>query len=140
MARRRTQGFSTLELLVALAILSLGLMALIDFRLGLLQTQSRQLAQAEAIHHEANALAVLRQINPAAQPSGRRPLGPSVRLQWEARILGGYRPQLAWLGGETGYRVALFKVNYAIHEAGAAILRGSIELIGRIDPEGRPTR
>lgn len=138
-ARRQTHGFSTLELLVALAILSLGLMALIDFRLSLLQTQSRQLAQAEAIQHEANALALLRQINPAAQPSGRIAIDQSVRLQWDARIVGSYRPQLAWLGRETGYRVARFKVNYTIVEADAAIVRGAVELIGRSGPDGRPT-
>lgn len=139
-AHRKSLGFSTLELLVALAILSLGLMALIDFRQWLLQTQSRQLAQAEEVQHEANALALLRQINPASQPSGRIALDQSLRLQWDARIVGGYRPQLAWLGRETGYRVALFKVNYAIVEADAAIVRGSVELIGSIGPDGRPTR
>ncbi|WP_155800164.1 hypothetical protein [Porphyrobacter sp. AAP82] len=125
--------------MVALAILSLGLMALIDFRLSLLQTQSRQLAQVEAIQHEANALALLRQINPAAEPSGRKALGQSVWLQWEARPAGNYRPQLAWLGRETGYRVALFKVDYAIIEANAVSVRGSIALIGRIGPDSRPT-
>lgn len=139
-ASRQTHGFSTLELLVALAILSFGLMALIDFRLSLLQTQSRQLAQAEAIQHEANALALLGRINPASQPSGRTSLGQSVWLQWDARMVAGYRPQLAWLGRETGYRVALYKVNYAIVEADAAIARGSVRLIGRIGPDGRPTR
>lgn len=140
MASRQTQGFTTLELLVALAILSLGLMALIDFRLSLLQTQARQLAQAEAIQHEANALALLRQINPASQPSGRNALDRSVRLEWNARIRGSYRPELAWLGRETGYRVALFEVDYVIAESGAQIARGSVVLIGRIDPAGRPTR
>ncbi|WP_324074241.1 MAG: prepilin-type N-terminal cleavage/methylation domain-containing protein [Erythrobacter sp.] len=138
-ARRQTHGFSTLELLVALAILSVGLMALIDFRMSLLQMQSRQLAQAEAIQYEANALALLRQIKPAAEPSGRKALGQSVWLQWNARMVGNYRPQLAWLGRETGYRVALFKVNYAIIEADSVIVRGSVELIGRTGPDGRPT-
>lgn len=138
-ALRHTRGFTTLELLVALAILSLGLVALIDFRLSLLQTQSRQLAQAEAIQHEANALALLRHINPAAQPSGRLALDSSTRLTWNAQIIGNYRPQLAWLGRETGYRVARFKVSYTIFKGEETIVRGSVDLIGRVDPNGRPT-
>lgn len=135
MGCRNERGFSTLELLVALVILSFGLMALIDFKLNLLERQQRQLARQQAIIAESNALALLRRINPAEQPVGRIATGDGSELAWVARPTTPFRPMLAWLGRETNHQVARFRTTYTISRNKALLAKGSVELVGRRAPD-----
>lgn len=129
------RGFSTLELLVALAILSFGLMALIDFKLNLLERQQRQLSRQQAIIAETNALALLRRIDPVTQPSGRIAIGDGSELAWEARPTTPFQPMLAWLGRETSYQVARYRTAYTIRRQQIVLAKGSVELVGRRAPD-----
>lgn len=132
--RSHERGFSTLELLVALAILSFGIMALIDFKLNLLERQQRLLARQQAIIAESNALAMLRRINPAEQPTGRLPVGNGSELAWEAQPITDFRPMLAWLGRETAYKAARYRITYRVSRDRAVLVKGSVELVGRRAP------
>jgi len=138
--RASERGFSTLELLVALAILSVGLMALIDFKLGLMEQQEYLLTRQEAIIVESNALAMLSRINPAEKPNGRIGLGDGSALSWTAQPVTRVRPMLSWLGRETGFTVARYRTNYTVERNGKTVAKGVVELVGRRAPPAPQTR
>lgn len=130
-SKQDNAGFTTIELLVALAILASGFFALIEFKLALLDRQAQHMAQFEAITAESNALAVLRQINPANNPSGDVALGNGIRLEWRSKPTTHVATQLAWLGRETEFRVARFNVHYIVKKNDAVMVRDTVELLGR---------
>lgn len=125
------RGFTIVELLAALAILAFGIHALINLKLALHERQSRQLDQLNAITLEGNALALLRRVNPVSEPTGKRTLGRSATLTWNARPTGRTARQLSWAGRETPGRLTIYSVEYNVTDRGALITRSSIELLGR---------
>lgn len=132
-----TQGFTVVELLMALAILGFGIGALINLKMSMQEQQARQLARAEAIRLEGNALTLLRMINPAMERAGTRPLEGNVRLNWQANVAGPLAPHLTWAGRTTEERVAVFKVTYQVRRDNEILAENSIEQIGRFDSTSR---
>lgn len=124
-------GFTVLELLMALAILGFGIGALISLKISMQEQQASQLARAEAIRLEGNALTLLRMINPAIERTGTRPLEGNVNLTWQADLAGPVAPQLTWAGRTTEERVAVFKVDYQLRRDSKILAANSIENIGR---------
>ena len=92
--KMREAGFTTVELLVALAIFSIGLFALLEVKVGMLDRQKRQLGQVDMLVQESNALVLLRKVNPVTEPSGSRSLGDKHILSWSARRTSPFTPQL----------------------------------------------
>lgn len=133
--KMREAGFTTVELLVALAIFSIGLFALLEVKVGMLDRQKRQLGQVDMLVQESNALVLLRKVNPVTEPSGSRSLGDKHILSWSARRTSPFTPQLEWLGRETEYAVATYRADYLIRKNGVATTRGYVELIGRRAPD-----
>lgn len=131
----REAGFTTIELLVALAIFSIGLFALLEVKVEMLDRQKRQLNQVDKLVQEGNALVLLRKVNPATEPSGSRSLGDNQILSWNARRTGPFTRQLVWLGRETEYTVATYRIDYRITKNSAVNTRGYVEMIGRRAPD-----
>lgn len=131
----REAGFTTIELLVALAIFSIGLFALLEVKVEMLDRQKRQLSQVDKLEQEGNALVLLRKVNPAMEPSGSRSLGDDRILSWSARQTSPFTHQLVWLGRETEYTVATYRADYMIRQNNVVNTRGYVEMIGRRAPD-----
>lgn len=135
------QGFTIVELMMALAILAFGITALIDLKLAIQEQQARQLSSAKVIKLESNALVLLRRVNPATERSGKRQLEGEATLTWQADVIGPVAAQIVWAGRTTAQRVAIFKVAYRITHKGEVVSNNSIEQIGRFGsplPFGNP--
>jgi general secretion pathway protein I len=80
---RRSAGFTLLEAIVALAILTAGAMALFAALNGALRGIERAEAAARLDTATLNAIALLEAVNPMQQPQGEVMLG-EVRVAWRA--------------------------------------------------------
>lgn len=92
----RIRGFTLLEAIVALAILSAGGMALFASMSQSVQMVNRAEQAREDDTALRNALAWVEQVNPMQAPEGSMPLG-EYELRWSSRLLEPVRP------GATGY-------------------------------------
>lgn len=130
MMRPSDRGFSLLEAIVALAILSAGAMALFSAMNGALRAQDRVEANLRNAAAADNALALLEGVNVMAQPRGEAIAG-SYRYRWVANPVVGpvdvltdyYRPGLhqvalydvdveVWLGGQFERRFTVRRVGW----------------------------
>jgi prepilin-type N-terminal cleavage/methylation domain-containing protein len=84
---RFTRGFSTIEVLVAVAILAVALLALISLQIQVSSTYVRQRDMREAISAQRSALALLDGMNIAERRSGEVALSPDSSVSWRARQL-----------------------------------------------------
>ena len=91
----RRAGFSLIEALVALAIASVCLLAIFGLQQQLARSQVRyEVAQARA-QTRRNILALVRDLNPAAQPAGAVELPDDERLTWTSHPTGPARRALS---------------------------------------------
>lgn len=81
---RAERGFSALEALIAVAIVAMALVPILALRAQAARDYQRQAEMRAAATAQSNALAILREINPMAEPSGVRTLGRDDRLVWRA--------------------------------------------------------
>ena len=79
----RPNGFIMIEVLAALAIVSVSLLLLFDLKQTVHARQQKQLAQLAAAAQEANALAVLRRIDPWREGAGNARLDADTTLLWQ---------------------------------------------------------
>lgn len=128
---QRQAGFSMLEALAAMAVLAAGMLVLLDLKLAMLERQARFGAQQEMIVARANALALLRRLDPVREPEGQRPLGSAAQLRWRSVQIMPAKVELAWKGRETQRQVAVYRVDYTIWINGRVRMRDSVERIGR---------
>ena len=96
MRRRHARGFTLLEAIVALAILSAGGMALFAAMTQSVQMVNRAEQAREDDTALRNAMSWLEQVNPMQAPDGSMPLG-EYELRWTSRLVEPVRP------GATGY-------------------------------------
>jgi prepilin-type N-terminal cleavage/methylation domain-containing protein len=103
-------GFTLIEVIVALAILSAGLLAFYEF-LGIsLHATERVQQAAEAYDRDRNALALAASINPMTTPQGVFDAG-TYRIHWTAeRITPITLNTASPAGGRGSFSVALYRV------------------------------
>lgn len=78
-------GFSTIEVLVSLIILSVALLPLIDTQLNLLQSVNR-LEQIDKLNRSKKAtLRHMRYVNPETEPKGEHDFGYG-KVKWSSRL------------------------------------------------------
>lgn len=127
---RNQRGFSVLEALVAVAILGLAFSSLLAFR----QTLLRQTQKVEALERantaSRNALALLADVNPMAEPTGARPLQPGVTMTWRATPLSAETAARAYPTGLGDHRVALFRMDVRVESDDATLAAFSVERLG----------
>jgi prepilin-type N-terminal cleavage/methylation domain-containing protein len=124
-------GFTMIEVLAALAIVSVSLVLLFDLKQTVHVRQQRQLLQVAIVTQEANALAVLRRIDPWREGAGKVRLDADTTLRWRAMKIGQPRAALDWLGRTSSVRVALFRVRYELVGKDRPMASGEVELLGR---------
>src|SRR5947209_565319 len=86
----RSAGFTLIETLVALVILSASLLAFYEFLASALNAAAAAERAATAYDYRQNALAVASVLNPMESPEGSIDLGP-YRIRWRAEPAGAVR-------------------------------------------------
>lgn len=125
MKQRTQSGFSTLEVIAAIAIIAIALVPIISLQTQIARTQAH-LAETHARSTDiSNALALLRDVNPMLEPNGRRDLGGARALTWTATPLSPLRESR----NPIGFEVRLYRVSAEVRD-GSDTSTFQIELIG----------
>ncbi|GAK33531.1 hypothetical protein JCM17846_21590 [Iodidimonas nitroreducens] len=128
--RALMQGFTVLEVLVAIAILGTALAAL----LGLQQSSIRAALGVERAQQrialDRGALALLRSINPVLEPEGRAELSLGAEMQWRSEPLGAARRITSAIGAEGRFSLQRFRVLVTITAPDLPARSWSVELLG----------
>lgn len=121
----RRSGFSLIEAMVALAIASVCLLALFGLQRQLASGQRRAEVAVARAETQRNILALVRELNPAAEPAGSTALPDGERLSWTSRPAGPARRALQPSGAAGPFAVQLYEVSASLTD-GAGISQGSV--------------
>jgi prepilin-type N-terminal cleavage/methylation domain-containing protein len=103
-------GFTLVEALVALVLLSVGLLAFYEFLGSALHAADRARHAAEGYDHDQNALALASTLNPMATPDGTFDLG-TYRIRWRSEPLtAAFHSTSFPFPGQGQFLVALYRV------------------------------
>lgn len=105
---RIRDGFSVMETLVAVALLSIAIIPLYRFQQTLSQTALRLQETAVLLEAEQSALAIMQSIDPIAEPEGELLLG-DWRLTWSAQELAREERADGYLGS-SAFQISLYEV------------------------------
>lgn len=114
MIRRRREGFSLIEALVALAIAAMTLTAIFELQQQMIRGQRRAADVMEQVAAQENALALTRDINPMDQPSGTITLPEGDVIRWTSSPKTESRTNAGFPTGDGTFQVQLFTVTVEI--------------------------
>jgi prepilin-type N-terminal cleavage/methylation domain-containing protein len=112
MSGNRAAGFTLIETIVALVILSAALMAFYSLLSTLLNGAVRLEAGSLAYDRRTNALELATTLNPMLAPQGRFDLG-TYRISWTSRLLDNIRQSSRYPSGRGIFWVGLYRVTLA---------------------------
>ncbi len=118
--RDRQSGLSTLEALVAVALLGIAFLPLLVFQSQITRTYARFNQEYDIAIMQRNALAVLREMNPAATPSGSVTLGANQTLSWTSSPLTQQAQNVGFPAGDGEFSVAVFRVTAVVADGQGA--------------------
>ncbi len=130
MRRPTRRGFSLIEALVALAIISMALLALYGLQLQLLQGESRAEGALAVAAMQRNMLAVVRDLNPMAQPTGAMTLAGGRRLSWSSTPASEPAPTRPDIAQPSRFVVRLYTVHAQVSDARGKVV--AVEDIQRL--------
>ena len=105
----KSAGFTLVETLVALAILSACLLAFYEF-LASAQNGAAAVQRAAAAHdRQQNALSLATALNPMDAPEGNFDLG-EYRIRWRTELLTAPRQSSGFPNGKGRFTIALYRV------------------------------
>lgn len=114
MIKRRREGFSLIEALVALAIAAMTLTAIFELQQQMIRGQRRAADVMEQVAAQENALALTRDINPMDQPSGTITLPEGDVIRWTSNPKTQGRTNAGFPTGDGTFQVQLFTVTVEI--------------------------
>jgi len=126
MSKQRERGFSTLEVIAAVAIIGIALVPIAALQTQLTRSQARLMdvhAESTAVQ---NAMALLREVNPTLMPTGERRLDDSTTLRWASAPLSAPQPAT----NAPQFEVRLYRVNATIQRPNAPVTTLAVDLIG----------
>lgn len=126
MKKRFETGFSTLEVIAAVAIIGIALVPIAALQTQLARSEARLAethAQTTAVQ---NALSLLREVNPMLTPSGRRGLDDRTTLTWTSTPMSSARPSV----NPPGFEVQLYRLSGQISRNGSAVTTVQLDLVG----------
>lgn len=126
MRARAETGFSTLEVIAAVAIIAIALVPIATLQIQLARSQARLAETHEQTTAVQNALAMLREVNPMTEPNGQRGLGGQTTLTWSSAPASALRQSV----NPPGFDVQLYRVSGQIHGADGAVTALQLDLIG----------
>jgi len=107
-------GFSVLEALIAMAILSAALIPLLSLQSQFVKTVEVQERAQERLHTKEAALTYIRALNLTSSPEGEMDLGPAI-MTWTASLTGPPK-QTRGINGTTGkYEMALYDIEIVMN-------------------------
>jgi type II secretory pathway component PulJ len=126
MRAKGESGFSTLEVIAAVAIIAIALVPIATLQIQLTRAQAR-LAEAHTESTDVhNAMALLRDINPMTAPSGARRLDDQSTLTWTSAAVSPLRQSVT----PPGFEVQLYRVNGVIQRTNAPTTTIQLDLVG----------
>lgn len=115
MSSRRSKtsddGLSTLEALVAVAVLGMALIPILAFQTQISQAYGRYDTLRERSELERNALAALRDLNPMERADGRMSLGESQTVTWTSHPITIESRNTAYPVGDGEFVVAIYRID-----------------------------
>lgn len=124
-----TKGFSLLEAIVALVILSMTAIALYGWQNTNLFTMRRAEAHAASNELTRSALSVVETINPMLTPSGDRSLG-SMEMHWVATPIQPVKPGVTAVGLPGLFDLGLYNVDVVIKDDAGVALHFTVRQVG----------
>lgn len=119
-----------LEALIAVAVLGLGLSALLSLR----QTILRQINAAAALEVAdtdiRNAMALIAEVNPMIAPEGTRDISPERTVHWRAERITAVRRARVYPAGDGDHDVALFRLHVTVVVRDGVTAEYEVERLG----------
>jgi prepilin-type N-terminal cleavage/methylation domain-containing protein len=112
--KRRVDGFSLVEVLVALAIAAVGLLAILDLQRQLVDGQRRYEQALANTELQRTALTFIRDLNPMASQSGQINLPPNISITWVSQAVGDSIRNTGLPVGNGNFMVQLFQLQVQI--------------------------
>ena len=126
MTKRTERGFSTLELIAAVAITAVALIPLAGVQAQLARDQARLSAQQRELTSVNNALAVLRGSNPMLNPQGSQQLDAETTVTWNSTPVSPPAPSV----NPAGFVVRLYRVDAALQHRGEMVTSLQVDILG----------
>lgn len=105
-------GFTLIEAIVALVILSGSLIGFYDFLSTMLNGAGRVQAASIAYDRQANALELAKTINPMDMPEGTFALS-HYRIHWASQLINQVRQSSRYPAGPGFFTIALYRVTFS---------------------------
>jgi prepilin-type N-terminal cleavage/methylation domain-containing protein len=112
----RLAGFTLIETMVALVILSVSLIAFYDFLSSAFNGAARIQAVSAAYDRHANALELATTINPMDNPEGTFNLG-TYRVHWTSQTIRDVQQASGFPTGVGPFKVALYRVTLSFPDS-----------------------
>ncbi len=110
MSSRSREGFSLIEALVALIVASMCLIAIFELQQAFAKGEERAEHALFVSSLQADASALLTDLNPSERPSGMAPMAAGRRLQWRSEPLTSPRQGQGYPSGAGRFEVRLYRV------------------------------
>lgn len=119
-------GFSTLEVIAAVAIIAIALVPIIGLQTQLTRSQIR-LEEAHTDSTAArNALALIRDINPMQTSEGSRRLDDRTTVRWSSAPVSPLRQSI----NPAGFEVQLYRISAVIERPETTVTTMQFDLVG----------
>lgn len=127
--RPGSRGFSLLEAIVALVILSTTAIALFSLQQANMFTLQRAEAHARENEITRSVLSVVQTINPMEKASGERPFGNLV-IRWKATLLQPIKPGVTGVGLPGYFDLGLYQMTVEVRDSRRVVLKLSARQVG----------
>lgn len=127
--RQKQNGFSLLEAIVALVLLSTTGMALFSWINNTLSGLNHALDSSQKTQYRQNALTLMQQINPALEKTGEFK-NPAFTLNWQATAVTPLKPEIDYNGNPGLYLLGLFDSKVTILQKGNAVDEFIVRQVG----------
>ena len=107
-------GFSLIEALIALTIAALVLGALFELQIQMARGQQRAAAAMEQVAAQENAIALTRDINPMAEPTGSISLPRGDTIRWTSQAKTRSQTNVGFPTGNGQFEVQLFTLTVEV--------------------------
>lgn len=114
MTARHRPGFSLIEALVALLIAALVLGAIFELQIQMIRGQQRAVDAMDQVRAQENAIALIRSVNPMAEPAGQIELPEGDRILWTSAPKTSPMRNAGFPSGDGQFEVQMFTLTVEV--------------------------